>query len=140
MIWNDSMNSAVVNSNQIFKKYFLTIFPDMTHPELHKLFITGMYAMHWFENAWIKTLGQLSRSNNSTNLAATLKGELSCSQEHVNRVRKILESLGEPLESVQSKATSGMIEDLAAACLQVETNNTASDISLILTIIKFGNY
>lgn len=112
----------------------------MTHPELHKLLTAGLHEMNWFENAWINTVGQLSRSNNSTHWGATLKKERACSQEHVNRTRAVFNSLGEPLESVQSKATLGLIEDLAAACHQVTKNDEEGEALMILAIIKSANY
>jgi hypothetical protein len=75
----------------------------MTQPELHRLFTAGLYEMNWFENAWIKILGPFIRADNLTNLAATLKKERACSQVHVNRIREILISLKEPLDSMQSR-------------------------------------
>lgn len=121
-------------------KSLLTISSDMTHPKLHKLLTAGLYEMNWFENGWINTIGPLSRSDHFTDLGASLKRERACSQEHVNRIRRILISLGEPLKSVQSKVISELIEDLAACCSLVSKSGTENGATLMLAIIKSANY
>jgi len=112
----------------------------MTQPELRRLFTAGLYEMNWFENAWIKILGQFIRADNFTNIATTLKKERAWSQEHVNRIRVIFNSLEEPLERMQSRTSSGLIADLAAASSLAAKNDFESDVSLLLTIIKATNY
>ena len=112
----------------------------MAHPELHQLFTDELYKMNWFENALTKTLYNLGRSSDLVDLEISCKKKRAYSQEHVNRISKIFNSLDEPFQSVQSKAASGMIADLTAACSQAKRNDIVCNIFLILVITKAANY
>jgi len=107
---------------------------------LHPIFTAELHEMHWFENAWVTTLGQLGRSSCLPDLGSVLKKERAYTQEHVNRLGQIYISIDEHPESQECEALSGLITDLKTACERLGGNEPSADLSFILAVIKAANY
>ncbi len=55
----------------------------MQNPDLESLLLVELNQMHWFENAWHITLGQLGRATYLPQLGKVLKSQRAYNQEHV---------------------------------------------------------
>lgn len=112
----------------------------MQNPDLQPLLLIELNEMHWFENTWLTTLGELGRATYLPELGKVLKKQRAYKQGHINRLRQIFISFGWQPESRESRALAGLIQELKSACSLSWESDSSYDVSFILAVIKATHY
>jgi ferritin-like metal-binding protein YciE len=105
-----------------------------------QLFISELKAMNWFENAFIKALGELQVTAGSEEAGSVFKKIRAQSQEQVNRLRLVFNGMDEAVGSQESEALKGLIQDTRTTVQNIDRGNEARDAFLIMATQKAVNY
>jgi ferritin-like metal-binding protein YciE len=112
----------------------------MNDVSFKQLYISELQAMNWFENAFIKSLGELQAAAGSEEAASVFKKIRAQSQEQVNRLCLVFNGMNEAVESQESEALKGLIRDTRTTVQNFDKGNATRDAFLIMATQKAVSY
>jgi ferritin-like metal-binding protein YciE len=106
---------------------------------LHQLFLMELKDLYSAENQIIEALPKLIESTDSFKLKESFEQHLEQTQEHVNRLDEIAESLNFDLGNEKCKGMQGIIEE-GQKVLKLEADPEVMDAALISAAQRVGHY
>jgi len=100
------------------------------YQDLHDLFILKLNSLHYIERSLVDALPAMQKAADNEELKAAFEDHLRETKEHVRRVEKALQLLGEKPHKSQVAAIDGLIED-AQWCIKNVREPAALDALLI---------
>lgn len=79
--------------------------------ELHELFLDELADLLSAENQLVKALPKMAKAAKSEELREAINSHLEETEGHVERLKKVFESLGEKAKSKTCKAMKGLLEE-----------------------------
>lgn len=78
---------------------------------LTELFEDGLKDIYWAEKALTKALPKMAKNATSADLIKAINNHLTETEEHVNRLEKVFESIGQKAVAKKCDAMAGLIEE-----------------------------
>ena len=105
-----------MKSNTITKKSGSKASPKESKAEdtatgLRELFITELKDIYWAEKALLKAIPKMIKNASTAELQDALENHLNETQEQVNRVEEVFESIDEKVQAKKCEAMVGLIKE-----------------------------
>ncbi len=83
----------------------------MKESQLMELFIDELKDIYWAEKALLKAIPKMIEHATSPELSEALTNHLAETEEHVSRLEKVFEIIGEKAEAVKCEAMAGLVKE-----------------------------
>lgn len=107
--------------------------------ELRELFLESLKDIYWAENALVKALPKMAANATSPNLSSIIKEHLTQTENHVVRLQKVFDALGETAEGKKCEAMSGLLKE-GDSILQETAPGAVRDAGIISASQKIEHY
>ncbi len=107
---------------------------------LQEFFVDQLQDIYWAEQKLIKTLPNLSEAARSGELKQAFESHLQETRNHVSRLEKIFDLIGEPAHSKKCHAIAGITEEGEDIIDETEENTAQRDVGLIFAGQKAEHY
>jgi len=111
----------------------------MKMERLHDLFLEELKDIYDAENRIVKALPKMAREAASEELSAAFEEHLSQTREHVARLTRVFEMLGESLDKKTCKAMVGLLEE-GEEMMKEDAPESVKDAGLIAAAQKVEHY
>jgi ferritin-like metal-binding protein YciE len=88
--------------------------------DLRDLFIESLKDIYWSENALVGALPKMATNATSSNLASTILEPLAVTENHVKRLEKVFDLLGESAEGKKCEAMTGLLKEGDSILIETE--------------------
>lgn len=112
----------------------------MKDSDFHKFFIDELKDIYWAENALVKELPKMQEAATSKELKKGIEKHLEETKEHVSRLEKVFESLGEKAEAKKCDAMDGILKEGKSIVEDTEKDTMTRDAGIILACQKVEHY
>jgi ferritin-like metal-binding protein YciE len=113
---------------------------DMPNSKFHQLFIDQLKDMYWAEKALVKALGKMQKAATSEELIDAIANHQDQTREHVNRLERVFESLGQTPKAKKCPAMEGLIEEGQEVIDDTDEDSAVRDAGLIICAQKIEHY
>ncbi len=113
---------------------------DMPNSKFHQLFMDQLKDIYWAEKALVKALGKMQKAATSEELADAISNHQEQTREHVNRLERVFESLGQTAKAKKCPAMEGLIEEGQEVIDDTEEDSSVRDAGLIICAQKIEHY
>lgn len=113
---------------------------EMKNSDFHKFFIDELKDLYWAENALVKELPKMQKAATSKDLAKGFEKHTKETEEHIARLEKVFESVGEKAASKKCEAMAGILEEGKSIIEDTEKDTMTRDAGLILAAQKAEHY
>mgnify|MGYP002649589007 CR=1 FL=1 len=110
-----------------------------TAKNLRDIFVDGLKDIYWAENALVKTLPKMFENATDIRLKTAIKDHLAQTKEHVNRLEKVFECIGEDAEGKKCAAMEGILKE-GDEMLQETEEGAVRDAAIIASSQKVEHY
>ena len=107
--------------------------------DLHELFLDELADLYSAEQQLTKALPKMAKAAESDELREALEQHLEETEEHLNRLEQVAESLDETLKKKTCKAMKGLIEE-ADEIVKEQKDSSALDAGIIAACQKVEHY
>jgi ferritin-like metal-binding protein YciE len=107
---------------------------------LQEFFIDQLQDIYWAEQKLVKTLPKMEDAANSNELKQAFNSHLQETRNHVSRLEKVFDLLGEPAEAKKCHAMAGITEEGEEIIDETEDNTAQRDVGLIFAGQKAEHY
>ncbi len=108
--------------------------------KLQEFFIDQLQDIYWAEQKLVKTLPKMEDAANSNELKQAFNSHLQETRNHVSRLEKVFDLLGEPAEAKKCHAMAGITEEGEEIIDETEDNTAQRDVGLIFAGQKAEHY
>jgi ferritin-like metal-binding protein YciE len=108
--------------------------------KLQEFFVDQLQDIYWAEQKMVKTLPKLSEAARSSELKYAFDSHLQETKNHVSRLEKIFDLIGEPAHSKKCHAMAGITEEGEDIIDETEENTAQRDVGLIFAGQKAEHY
>lgn len=108
--------------------------------KLKELFVDGLKDMYWAEKQLQKALPKLEKEATSEELKSAFSMHASETEEHVARLEKVFELVGEKAQAKKCAAMEGLIEESNEITKSTEKGSMVRDCGLIMAAQKVEHY
>lgn len=112
----------------------------MRDSKFHQLFLDQLKDMYWAENHIVDSLPKMVSSATSEKLMEAFSEHLDVSKTHVDRLRKVFESLDEKPEGKVCPAIQGLVKEGKEIISETQGDTMTRDAALILAAQKIEHY
>ncbi len=112
---------------------------EMPYAHLHELFVDELKDMLGAERQLLKGLKKMATAASSDTLKSAFDTHYSETEEHINRLKTVLESMGLSARGKKCKAMEGLLEE-AEEIMESFEGDPASDAALISAAQKVEHY
>lgn len=107
--------------------------------DLRELFVEQLRDILWAENHLVKALPKMAKAAHSANLRKAFESHLTETKGHVDRLGKVLESLGLSVRAKKCAAMEGLLKE-GDEILESYADSPALDAALICAAQKVEHY
>lgn len=107
---------------------------------LHDLFVDGLKDLLWAEEHLSKSLSKMIKGATSDELKKALGDHQKETDEHINRLKQIFESIGEKAQAVKCEAMDGLLKEAEELLKESDKGTLARDAALIAGAQKIEHY
>ena len=107
---------------------------------LQEFFIDQLQDIYWAEQKLVKTLPKMEDAANSNELKQAFNSHLQETRNHVSRLEKVFDLLGEPAEAKKCHAMAGITDEGEEIIDETEDNTAQRDVGLIFAGQKAEHY
>ena len=107
---------------------------------LQEFFIDQLQDIYWAEQKLVKTLPKMEEAANSNELKQAFNSHLQETRNHVSRLEKVFDLLGEPAEAKKCHAMAGITDEGEEIIDETEDNTAQRDVGLIFAGQKAEHY
>ncbi len=107
---------------------------------LKEFFVDELKDIYWAEKHIVTTLPKLKKAATSEELQQAFTTHTEQSKEHVARLEKVFELLGEKAQAKKCDAMAGIIEEGTGIIEDTEDGTATRDVGLILAAQKVEHY
>lgn len=108
--------------------------------KLNQFFIDQLQDIYWAEQKLVKTLPKLEDAAHSAELKQAFNSHLQETKNHVSRIEKAFELIGEPAQSKKCHAIAGITDEGEDIIDETEENTAQRDVGLIFAGQKAEHY
>lgn len=108
--------------------------------KLNQFFVDQLQDIYWAEQKLVKTLPKLEEAAHSDELRQAFNHHLQETKNHVSRLEKTFELIGEPVNSKKCHAIAGIVDEGEAIIDETEENTAQRDVGLIFAGQKAEHY
>jgi len=112
----------------------------MQNSEFHEFFVDELKDIYWAEQHLAKALPKLQKASTSKELAMGFEKHTKETQEHIKKVEKVFELLGEKAETKKCDAMDGLLKEADSIIDDTEKDTFTRDAGLILAAQKVEHY
>lgn len=109
-------------------------------PALQELFVDGIKDIYWAENHLVKALPKMQKAASSGELSTAIANHLEQTKEHVSRLEKIFDLLGEKAQAKKCDAMEGLSKEGEGIIESTEEGTSTRDVGIILASQKVEHY
>lgn len=113
---------------------------DMPNSKFHQLFVDQLKDIYWAEKALVKALGKMQKAATSEELADAISTHQEQTREHVSRLERVFESIGQAPKAKKCPAMEGLIEEGQEVIDDTEEDSAVRDAGLIVCSQKIEHY
>ena len=113
---------------------------EVRNSKLQEFFIDQLQDIYWAEQKLVKTLPKLEDAANSGELKQAFNSHLQETRNHVSRLEKVFDLLGEPAEAKKCHAMAGITDEGEEIIDETEDNTAQRDVGLIFAGQKAEHY
>lgn len=106
---------------------------------LRDLFEAELKEMFWAEKSMVPALKKMSKNASSPELIRVLKKHLTESEEHILRLRRTFDSIGNKVEEKKCEAMEGLIKECEIMMKETELGDVR-DAGIIAAVQKIEHY
>lgn len=106
---------------------------------LRELFVDSLKDIYWAEKALVKALPKMAKNATSENLILAINEHLAVTNEQVNRLEKVFESIGEKASAKKCDAMEGLIKEGESIVEETEAG-PVRDAGIIAASQKIEHY
>src|ERR1700744_4448018 len=114
--------------------------PTNTEPALMELFVDEIKDIYWAEKHLVKTLPKLQKAASSEDLKKAFGDHLEVTKEHVTRLEKVFELLGQKPQAKKCEAMEGITKEGESIIEDTEDGTATRDVGLIMAGQKVEHY
>lgn len=108
--------------------------------KLQEFFKDQLQDIYWAEQKLVKTLPKLEEAANSPELKQAFNSHLQETKNHVSRLEKVFEIIGEKAEGKKCPAIAGIADEGEEIIDETEENTAQRDVGLIFAGQKAEHY
>jgi ferritin-like metal-binding protein YciE len=108
--------------------------------KFYQLFLTELRDIYWAENELVGILKELENATTSDDLARAFHKHRAQTQEHVNRLEKVYQLLGEKSGGKVCEAMKGLVKEAREIVAETESDSMVRDAALIISCQKIEHY
>jgi ferritin-like metal-binding protein YciE len=108
--------------------------------KLQEFFIDQLQDIYWAEQKLVKTLPKLEEAAHSSELKQAFNSHLQETRNHVSRLEKVFDLLGEPAEAKKCHAIAGITDEGEEIIDETEEGSAQRDVGLIFAGQKAEHY
>jgi ferritin-like metal-binding protein YciE len=108
--------------------------------KLNQFFIDQLQDIYWAEQKLVKTLPKLEEAAHSNELKQAFNSHLQETKNHVSRLEKAFDLIGEPAQSKKCHAIAGIADEGEDIIDETEENTAQRDVGLIFAGQKAEHY
>ena len=108
--------------------------------KLQEFFVEQLHDIYWAEQKLVKTLPKLEEAASSSELKQAFNSHLQETKNHVSRLEKVFEIVGEPAEAKKCHAIAGIADEGEEIIDETEENTAQRDVGLIFAGQKAEHY
>ena len=112
----------------------------MKNSDFHKFFVDELKDLYWAENALLKELPKMEKAATSKELAESFAKHTKETKEHIARLEKVFESLGEKAAGKKCEAMEGILKEGKSIIEDTEKDTFTRDAGLVLAAQKVEHY
>jgi ferritin-like metal-binding protein YciE len=113
---------------------------EMTGSMLGEFFKDGLKDIYWAEKHLVKTLPKLKKAAHSPDLQKAFQDHLEVTKEHVSRLERIFDILGEKSQATKCPAMEGITKEGEDIIDETEDDTATRDVGLIMAGQKAEHY
>jgi len=113
---------------------------DARNSKLQEFFKEQLQDIYWAEQKLVKTLPKLEEAASSTELKQAFNSHLQETKNHVSRLEKVFEMVGEQAEGKKCHAMAGIVDEGEEIIDDTEENTAQRDVGLIFAGQKAEHY
>ena len=107
---------------------------------LQEFFTDEIKDIYWAEKHLVKTLPKMQKAATSSELKNAFKDHLDVTKEHVARLEKVFELLGQKPQAKKCEAMEGITKEGESIIGDTEAGTATRDVGLILAAQKVEHY
>ena len=114
--------------------------PEVRNSKLREFFVDQLQDIYWAEQKLVKTLPKLEEAASSGELKQAFSSHLQETNNHVARLEKVFDLIGEPADSKKCHAIAGIVDEGEEIIDETEENTAQRDVGLIFAGQKAEHY
>jgi ferritin-like metal-binding protein YciE len=113
---------------------------EARNSKLQEFFKDQLQDIYWAEQKLVKTLPKLEEAASSSELKQAFNSHLQETRNHVSRLEKVFELIGEQAEGKKCHAIAGIVDEGEEIIDETEENTAQRDVGLIFAGQKAEHY
>lgn len=108
--------------------------------KLKELLVDGLKDIYWAEKHLAKALPKMSKASTSDELKNAFEKHTTETEEHVSRLEKVFEMVGEKVQAKKCAAMEGLLEEANEIISSTDKGTMVRDCGLIMAAQKTEHY
>ncbi len=108
--------------------------------KLQEFFVDQLQDIYWAEQKLVATLPKMEEAATSNELKHAFNSHLQETKNHVSRLEKVFDLIGEPADAKKCHAIAGIVEEGEDIIDETEVNTAQRDVGLIFAGQKVEHY
>lgn len=113
---------------------------SVVNSKLKEFFVDQLQDIYWAEQKLVKTLPKLEEAATSNELKQAFNSHLQETMNHVSRLEKVFDLIGEPAEAKKCHAIAGIVDEGEEIIDETDNNTAQRDVGLIFAGQKAEHY
>lgn len=107
---------------------------------LEKFFVDSLKDLYWAEKNLLKALPKMSKNATTEELQSALEEHLVQTEEHVSRLERVFEMIGETAQAKKCEAMEGLIKEGETIMEETRDDSLTRDVGIIAAAQKVEHY
>lgn len=108
--------------------------------KLQEFFVEQLQDIYWAEQKLVKTLPKMAEASHSPELRQAFESHLRETENHVTRLEKVFQSIGETAKTKKCQAIAGIVDEGEEIIDDTEDDTAQRDVGLIFAGQKAEHY
>jgi ferritin-like metal-binding protein YciE len=108
--------------------------------KLQQFFVDQLQDIYWAEQKLVKTLPKMAEASHSEELRLAFEGHLQETENHVSRLEKVFQNIGEEAKTKKCQAMAGIVDEGEDIIDDTEDHTAQRDVGLIFAGQKAEHY
>ncbi|WP_290794127.1 ferritin-like domain-containing protein [Flavihumibacter sp. UBA7668] len=110
------------------------------HTQLGAFFLDAVKDLYWAEKHLVKALPKMQAAATTIQLKSTIEDHLVQTEEHVTRLEKVFDLLGEKAQAKKCDAMEGLVKEGEAVIEETKDGSITRDVGIIASAQKVEHY